>query len=119
VWVTYQLIGATQAAQVHDIARRTVYRCVEDVEGNETTLAAARARLDAQREQREARLAAVTDAAVEALVARIKSGRVHTRYLVGLVAPQGAKTSGPGKVALEVPTFMTTPRETSTAEGES
>ncbi len=119
VWVTYQLVGASAAAVVHDCARRTVYRCVDDVENDPAVLATARARLEAQRAATEDRTAQLMDAAREALHARIKAGKVPTRWLVALVAPAGGKPSQ-GAHGLEVPSFITAPHvDAAPVEGES
>jgi transposase len=111
VWVTYQLIGATQAATIHDVARTTVYRCINDVEADAAKLAEAKAKLKAQQEAREQRLMLVTDTATEALIGMIKQGKVRPSLLVEIVIPQGPpRAAGNGGHALQVPSFMTVPR---------
>lgn len=109
VWVTYQLVGGTQTSAVYDCGRRTVYRCLDDVERDAAKLAEAKARLVALKTEQADRLGHVVAAATEALVARIRGGKVHTKYLVELVQPQGAQKGG--GAALQVPAFMVTPRE--------
>lgn len=112
VWVSYQLIGATQAAAVHDTARTTVYRCVNDVEADHAKFAEAKAKLKAQQEAREQRLLLVTDTATEALIGMIKKGKVKPNLLVEIVIPQGPSRApgGGGGHALQVPSFMVEPR---------
>ena len=109
VWVTYQLVGGTQTSAVYDVGRRTVYRCLDDVESDATKLETAKAQLAAVKAEQADRLAHVVAAATEALVARIRGGKVHTKYLVELVQPQGTQKGG--TAALQVPAFMVTPRE--------
>lgn len=111
VWVTYQLVGATQCAERHDVARRTVYRCVDEVEGDPARLDAARKALAAQRADATARQSEVTDAAREALLAKIRGGRVPSRVLARLVlAGAPAQAPGGGPSAMQVPAFFTKPR---------
>jgi len=113
-WVSYQLIGGTQAAERHDIARRTLYRRLDEVEADPALLAAARARLAEQKANGSERLAEVNDAAIEALLGRIRSGRLHPRHLVAIATATAAVRSpsqGRGGSALEVPSILATPRE--------
>lgn len=112
VWVTYQLVGGVRAAERHDLARRTLYRVVADVEASPEKLAAAQAQLVAQRAEAAKRQAEVEDAARELLLARIRAGTLHPRHLVALVTAGGKASPGGGapRAAMELPAFLTTPR---------
>jgi hypothetical protein len=111
VWVTYQLVGGVRAAERHDLARRTLYRVVAEVEADPAKLAAAQAQLLAQREAVAKRQAEVEDAARELLLARIRAGTLHPRHLVALVTAGGRPSPGGApRAAMELPSFLTTPR---------
>lgn len=110
VWVTYQLVGATQCAERHDVARRTVYRCVDEVEASASRLAAARALLEAQRADVARRQGEVLDAAREALLAKMRAGRVPSRVLARLVIAGAPALAGSGASVMVVPSFFTKPR---------
>lgn len=111
VWVSYQLVGATQCAERHDVARRTVYRCVDEVEGDPARLDAARKALEAQRADSARRQGEVLDAAREAMLAKIRAGRVPSRVLARLIgAGASAAASSGGPSAMQVPQFFTKPR---------
>ena len=110
VWVTYQLVGATQCAERHDVARRTVYRCVDEVEGDPARLDAARKALEAQRADAARRQGEVLDAAREALLSKIRGGRVPSRVLARLVIAGAPAASTGGASAMQVPAFFTKPR---------
>lgn len=109
VWVTYQLAGAAVAAELHEVARRTVYRLVDATERNAALLLRAKQELERRRAEDDARAKDLRAAAQEALIARVRAGKLHAKYLVqlaGVAQPTSSKT----KAALEVPAYLTAPR---------
>lgn len=114
VWVTYQLIGGTLGAERHDISRTTLYRCVREVDADPARVEVARAALAEQRRDQERRRVEVVDAAHEALLARIRTGKLHSRHLVALALSGVMAPAAHGKKqSIEAPACLTTPREDS------
>lgn len=115
VWCSFKQVGATAAGFLHDINPSTVYLYAREVDADPVLLERARAALAEQQQATERRNAELIDAAREALLARIREGRVVSKHLValvGLTVPSGAPKGGarPGS-SLEVPAILARPRE--------
>lgn len=115
VWVAYQLAGAPAAVDRFGVSRRTVYRYLDAVEADAGKLAEARRLLEERRGTAVAAVDELQRATVEALTARVRSGRATTRALVALYlgnrAPRGGDgPAPPAGAVLDVPRFLTTPR---------